>query len=631
MGNEIGNFGYPGFDYAAQQTKIERRKALLQSITQQGMEPLPTNRMAGGYAIPISPFEGLNKLAQNAYAGFGGKALEKEQSDLATKAQGDYRMAMATALRNSGLEQSQIDSLTAAGSNPMAAQSMPFIVSIAQQQRKMKMLQDWINNQGGGGAPAGGAGTPEPGAGTVLAPGMSGAPQGGGAAPQGGGMGNMPVGARNVLGGAMFDMPGLTELGKMQFEQSKPIVQREGGLTDWQGNQITPPLPKAPEGFGLNRTASGYELYPLPGAQAVPAFKGQEAGAVTRAQTENSLHPATRANGAVVPTLGSALMPPQAPPQGQPIQPQGAGPIPIPNAPQPGQPPGIAGPQPLAIPDQQQPIVRPMPQQGAAPQGRPLAIPSQGGPMGPAGTGRMQRDPWATMPRMPTLSGVGQSTYQKMTAENQAKQAASMIEEHSKTAQEANGRMAINDQALALVDKADTGPGAATIADVKNVLVSRFGIPESDFTNTPSATMVLNKDLMNAAIVKARAVFNNPRMTQMEVMQYLSKGAPNIDMPKAAMKFLITSDNAQAKYAIQQSGDLARYLNNGGDPSQFQSWYAKAFPMTNVLKEVESGGGQSGSSKPDALAPPSDAITATNPKTGQKIISHDGGKSWQAQ
>lgn len=223
MGNEIGNFGYPGFDYASQQTKIERRKALLDAMRSQSMEPLATNRMAGGYAIPISPFEGLNKIAQGVVSGYGEKQLEKQQTDLATKAQGDYRTALATALKGSGLEQGEIDSLTAAGSNPMAANLMPFITGIAQQKRQMAMLPQLIAQLRGGQTPQGAPQGPQVGAGTVLAPGMSGAPQGG-TAPAGGG--GLPVGGDMALAGAMLGNAGISKLGEMQHSDA----QTRGGI-----------------------------------------------------------------------------------------------------------------------------------------------------------------------------------------------------------------------------------------------------------------------------------------------------------------------------------------------------------------------------------------------------------------
>ena len=203
-------FDYPGFDYAPQRSKIARKRALAQALQQQGMAPLETNRMSGGWAVPISPFEGLAKLAQTYVGGMAGKAAEKDQADLAKTAQGDYRTSLAAALKNDFTPE-QIESLTAAGSNPMAAQQMPLITSLMQEKRKMQMLRDWLG--GGEGQPQGAPAEPQVGQGTVLSPD---APQ----PAKSGGMGNMPVGARNVLGGALMGIPGLTDLGKMQHHDA---------------------------------------------------------------------------------------------------------------------------------------------------------------------------------------------------------------------------------------------------------------------------------------------------------------------------------------------------------------------------------------------------------------------------
>jgi hypothetical protein len=243
----------------------------------------------------------------------------------------------------------------------------------------------------------------------------------------------------------------------------------------------------------------------------------------------NKLHPVTQASGATVPTWGSDV-------------------VTRPMAPQP------------AI--QQQPIA---------------ATGSGASPIA---------DPWQTMPKLQTPQGVGQSTYQKYSAENTASVAKKLIEDHGQAATAANARIALNKQALDLIDQSDTGPYASQIADVKNLLVSRFGIPESSFSNTPSATLALQKDLVNAATQKAKQQFGS-RITQSEVMLMLKRGAPNVDMTKAAMIYLVNSDNAQSQYAVQQANDLGRYLQQGGDPNRFEAWYARAFPQAmNVHLET---------------------------------------------
>jgi hypothetical protein len=76
MPNNISNIGFG--DYSADQRDIERRRMMAQKLQEQSMQPLETNQMAGGWAIPISPTQGLAKMLQ-AYT--AGKGLEKAKED----------------------------------------------------------------------------------------------------------------------------------------------------------------------------------------------------------------------------------------------------------------------------------------------------------------------------------------------------------------------------------------------------------------------------------------------------------------------------------------------------------------------------------------------------------------------
>lgn len=96
MANQVSNVGFN--DYSGEQADIERRRQLAQGLSQQSMQPLET-QTAGGWAIPISPFQGLGKMLQS-YAGVKGqqKATEQENA-LGQKYQSDYRAMMAKGLR----------------------------------------------------------------------------------------------------------------------------------------------------------------------------------------------------------------------------------------------------------------------------------------------------------------------------------------------------------------------------------------------------------------------------------------------------------------------------------------------------------------------------------------------------
>lgn len=195
-------------------------------------------------------------------------------------------------------------------------------------------------------------------------------------------------------------------------------------------------------------------------------------------------------------------------------------------------------------------------------------------------------DPWTTMPKRPASQGLGMSAYDARVTDVQGKNLDRLSEKLGGNADIAQKRMAVNNQSLEMVDRADTGPGAALIGDVKSILVSRFGIPEKDFTNDPAATVTLNKDLMNAAVARAKAMYG-ARMSTNEVNNMLKRGAPNGDMVKSAIKFLLQSDNTSASYDIQQASDFGKFVSKGGDPMQFESWYAKNFPLTAKESEVK--------------------------------------------
>jgi hypothetical protein len=199
-------------------------------------------------------------------------------------------------------------------------------------------------------------------------------------------------------------------------------------------------------------------------------------------------------------------------------------------------------------------------------------------------------DPFADAPKVPQPQGFGQTTYDSSLTKLRADHAAKLFETYGTAADEAQKRVALNNQALSVIDRADTGTGAALIGDVKKALTTRFGIPEEDFSNDPTATAVLQKDLLNAATQRAKQQFG-ARMTQSEVMMMLKRGAPNIDMTKASIKFLLDTDNAAANYAVQQANHYGEYISRGGDPLRFQGYYAKKFPLTKAEDSLTLGTG----------------------------------------
>ncbi len=195
-------------------------------------------------------------------------------------------------------------------------------------------------------------------------------------------------------------------------------------------------------------------------------------------------------------------------------------------------------------------------------------------------------DPWQSIPKLQTPGGFGQTTFQKELQAKQAENANTLGQKFGTQADMSSQRLAYNQQALELLNTSATGPLALQSAQLKNWLVSSNLVPESAFKHPPSDTIALNKDLLNAAAEKAKQRYGS-RMTQSEVMLQIKQGAPNVDMTKAAIKYLLDSDNAMAQYHTQQSNDYGKYIQQGGDPMRFEGWYARNFPMSKAVGQVQ--------------------------------------------
>ena len=539
-------FDYPGFDYAPQRSRIARKRALAQALQQQGMAPLETNRMSGGWAVPISPFEGLAKLAQTYVGGMAGKAAEKDQADLAKTAQGDYRTSLAAALKNDFTPE-QIESLTAAGSNPMAAQQMPLITSLMQEKRKMQMLRDWLG--GGEGQPQGAPAEPQVGQGTVLSPD---APQ----PAQRGGMGNMPVGARNVMGGALLGIPGLTDLGKMQHQDAST----RGGVQYDRG------------------TGQAYVI----------SNSGQ------RIDIPNTF---ARDKNEMVDT-GPAIQPTN------------------PYTGQPGGPPiqkGLAPMQQIQAPlDQQSAAIKASEHQFKT--GRSIGPPQQPAMVGPA---PVQQG--APIPRAQP-AGRPIPTSQGMTPEQQAELAAKRTTERPDQTRAATTSIGEIDRSIAELDRLLTQPGLGRIT---GPIAGR--VPIVGGLTDEGANAQANLDTLLAQIkTRALASMREASKTGGAVGNVTEKEWPILEAQLGAVAQSQTTEQFKENLKTVRES-LARMKTV--ITQAYEMTYGR-LPSIDPISGAEvkgSGGGGRGLNNESVGA---SQLSATNPKTGEKIYSDDGGKTW---
>ena len=538
-------FDYPGFDYAPQRSKIARKRALAQALQQQGMAPLETNRMSGGWAVPISPFEGLAKLAQTYVGGMAGKAAEKDQADLATKAQGDYRTSLAAALKNDFTPE-QIESLTAAGSNPMAAQQMPLITSLMQEKRKMQMLRDWLG--GGEGQPQGAPAEPQVGQGTVLSPD---APQ----PAQRGGMGNMPVGARNVMGGALLGIPGLTDLGKMQHHDAGT---RGGVQYDQKGNAYVVNNAGQPQYLpGITARDRNEFLDTGPTIQPTNPYTGQPGGPPIQkglAPMQSAELPLKQQDAAIAASqhefkTGRRIAPPQQP--------------------------AMVGPAPV---QQGAPIPR------AQPAGRPI----------------------------PTSQG--------MTPEQQAELAAKRTTERPDQTRAATTSIGEIDRSIAELDRLMNQPGLGRIT---GPIAGR--VPIVGGLTDEGADAQANIDTIKSQIgVRMLSAMREASKTGGAVGNVTEKEWPILQNQLGALQQSQTTEQFKENLKTVRES-LARMKTV--ITQAYEMTYGR-LPSIDPISGAEvkgSGGGGRGLNSESVGA---SQLSATNPKTGEKIYSDDGGKTW---
>lgn len=80
--------------YTVQSAQIEQRRRMAELLSQQSMQPMDTNQMAGGYVVPVSPFAGLAKMLQGYAGGVGQRKASEEMLALSQRQQDDRNADM---------------------------------------------------------------------------------------------------------------------------------------------------------------------------------------------------------------------------------------------------------------------------------------------------------------------------------------------------------------------------------------------------------------------------------------------------------------------------------------------------------------------------------------------------------
>jgi hypothetical protein len=209
------------------------------------------------------------------------------------------------------------------------------------------------------------------------------------------------------------------------------------------------------------------------------------------------------------------------------------------------------------------------------PAGTPMH-PQHGVPAAPIGQA------WQTIPKInvPNTPNQSSDAYTMGKLEDAAKARTELTTTLGSQAQAANQTLELNKEAMAALPSAEVGPLSAWLTGNRSALL-QMGVPANLIpeAGTVTPTLELNKALTNAALQGAKNTFGS-RMTQNEVKLQTEEMSPSAEMTRDAIASLINQSNVKAKYVLQQGQDFQRYDKMGGDPTQFNSWYSSARPLT---------------------------------------------------
>lgn len=193
---------------------------------------------------------------------------------------------------------------------------------------------------------------------------------------------------------------------------------------------------------------------------------------------------------------------------------------------------------------------------------------------------------WEDMPKLPISKALGApDDFTKGTLQEAGKKHGELASQYGKEADLADQKLQYNEEAQKVLASSETGPSSEWLTENRARLLE-WGVPESVVPGSDkiTPTMELNKNLKQSALQGARSIFGS-RMTQMEVRLQHEELSPSPSMTKDAITSLMQQDNIKQQYAKQRSEDYGKFVEQGGNPLRFESWYAKKFPLTKFAQQ----------------------------------------------
>jgi len=356
---------------------------------------------------------------------------------------------------------------------------------------------------------------------------------------------------QNALAAAHGDPQKARDIMLSKANKEASLETKQGGelrIPDNQGGYITYRTPNLPQGTDLIRDERG-EPIGVRLLKDAPQAAASMQGAETAAKEANT--PRLIPQGGGVEKLGYPGTPPALQPGGS------AAPAP---------PPYLAANASTAPP-----APRYFPQ---ATTRLPVAAAPPGPPVQP---GSM----WQSVPKLniPHTPGQSTDTYHQGILGEAVKKDGELVNTLGQNAHLADARLAFNREALGVLQGAETGPLSDTLthlaAKAQELGLHLPWLPDS---KTVQNTQELKKFLLRNPLLSLKPTFGGrPAASEFQVLA--NDASPSPSMLKSTISRLVQLDSTQAQYDKQKAADYMRYQSSGGDPRQFETWYAQHKPM----------------------------------------------------
>ena len=175
--------------------------------------------------------------------------------------------------------------------------------------------------------------------------------------------------------------------------------------------------------------------------------------------------------------------------------------------------------------------------------------------------------------------GIGQSTQDKVMLQEQGKQWATLQTQAQSDAQSANDALVRHQKMLELLQsgKVSFGPLSQQITDIKNI-GKEFGVNLGD----PAPNQEFGKYAYQAATSVMKKIYGG-RITESEVKQQIQNN-PGTTLAEKANYALLKLQIHQDRIDMAKPQILQGYLQHGGSPFAFNSWFASKIPNPAGIK-----------------------------------------------